>query len=109
MSIIVKVFREGHRQIAELCKGSTADSDSVCEGSNPSPAAKQETLERNGSRVFVIQQCLRLKARMTVLSCPRTPLLPSRHAGNFSTNLPPFAMVLRCYAAANNSPGGDPE
>ena len=41
MSIIVKVFREGHRQIAELCKGSTADSDSVCEGSNPSPAAKK--------------------------------------------------------------------
>ena len=25
--------------IAGLCKGSTADSDSVCEGSNPSPAA----------------------------------------------------------------------
>ena len=40
MSIIVKVFRKGRRQIAELCKGSTADSDSVCEGSNPSPAAK---------------------------------------------------------------------
>ena len=41
MSIIVKVFRKGHSQIAELCKGSTADSDSVCEGSNPSPAAKE--------------------------------------------------------------------
>lgn len=27
---------------AELCKGSTTDSDSVCEGSNPSPAAKQK-------------------------------------------------------------------
>ena len=25
--------------IAGLCKGSTTDSDSVCEGSNPSPAA----------------------------------------------------------------------
>ena len=25
--------------LAGLCKGSTADSDSVCEGSNPSPAA----------------------------------------------------------------------
>ncbi len=25
---------------AELCKGSTTDSDSVCEGSNPSSAAK---------------------------------------------------------------------
>ena len=29
------------RNIAGLCKGSTADSDSVCEGSNPSPAAKR--------------------------------------------------------------------
>ena len=29
---------------AELCKGSTTDSDSVCEGSNPSSAA---TLPRN--------------------------------------------------------------
>ena len=28
------------RNTAGLCKGSTADSDSVCEGSNPSPAAK---------------------------------------------------------------------
>jgi hypothetical protein len=26
--------------IAELCKGSTTDSDSVCEGSNPSSATK---------------------------------------------------------------------
>ena len=25
-----------------MCKGSTADSDSVCEGSNPSPAANSE-------------------------------------------------------------------
>ena len=30
------------RQIAGLCNGSTPDSDSVCEGSNPSPAAKQK-------------------------------------------------------------------
>ena len=29
---------------AGLCKGSTADSDSVCEGSNPSPAAKGKQL-----------------------------------------------------------------
>ena len=28
------------RDTAGLCKGSTTDSDSVCEGSNPSPAAK---------------------------------------------------------------------
>ncbi len=29
--------------VAGLCKGSTADSDSVCEGSNPSPAANEAT------------------------------------------------------------------
>ena len=34
--------------IAGLCNGSTADSDSVCEGSNPSPAAKEESLELQG-------------------------------------------------------------
>ena len=28
--------------IAGLCNGSTPDSDSVCEGSNPSPAAKRK-------------------------------------------------------------------
>ena len=28
--------------VAELCKGSTADSDSVCLGSNPSSAAKKD-------------------------------------------------------------------
>ena len=32
---------------AGLCKGSTADSDSVCEGSNPSPAASKRS-ETNG-------------------------------------------------------------
>ncbi len=35
--------------IADLCKGSTADSDSVCEGSNPSSAA-------NKKRTFVYQK-----------------------------------------------------
>ena len=30
--------------IAELCKGSTTDSDSVCEGSNPSSAATENRL-----------------------------------------------------------------
>ena len=33
-------MRFGARQIAGLCNGSTPDSDSVCEGSNPSPAAR---------------------------------------------------------------------
>ena len=30
---------ESGKHSAELCKGSTTDSDSVCEGSNPSSAA----------------------------------------------------------------------
>ena len=33
--------------IAGLCKGSTADSDSVCLGSNPSPAARKKHFERS--------------------------------------------------------------
>lgn len=37
---------------AELCKGSTTDSDSVCEGSNPSPAAIRKAWNINGSRLF---------------------------------------------------------
>ena len=37
--IIISVRCE-RMDIAGLCNGSTADSDSVCEGSNPSPAAK---------------------------------------------------------------------
>ena len=32
------------KDIAELCKGSTTDSDSVCLGSNPSSAAKAKIL-----------------------------------------------------------------
>ena len=31
-----------------MCKGSTADSDSVCEGSNPSPAAKRLSAKAEG-------------------------------------------------------------
>ena len=38
------------RNTAGLCKGSTADSDSVCEGSNPSPAARKDPWNRYGSR-----------------------------------------------------------
>ena len=40
------------RQIAGLCNGSTPDSDSVCEGSNPSPAAKK-TVVPSGTAVFL--------------------------------------------------------
>ena len=37
--------------VAELCNGSTADSDSVCLGSNPSSAAKKE--KSHGSVAFL--------------------------------------------------------
>ncbi len=37
--------------VAELCKGSTADSDSVCLGSNPSSAARSDPEEIRG-RLF---------------------------------------------------------
>lgn len=43
--------RHERANIAGLCKGSTADSDSVCEGSNPSPAATK-VLKPQGFRTF---------------------------------------------------------
>ncbi len=37
-------FKSGYpHHIAGLCKGSTSDSDSLCSGSNPDPAAKKST------------------------------------------------------------------
>ena len=39
---------------AELCKGSTADSDSVCWGSNPYSAAKTKILSIIVGRFFVL-------------------------------------------------------
>lgn len=39
-------------EIAGLCKGSTTDSDSVCEGSNPSPAASLEGRPPRGWSAF---------------------------------------------------------
>ena len=41
---IILVFSERERSIAELCKGSTTDSGSVCEGSNPSSAAMKKSV-----------------------------------------------------------------
>ena len=38
---IINFGLEREANLAGLCKGSTTDSDSVCEGSNPSPAAKK--------------------------------------------------------------------
>ena len=38
---IIEEQQKTTKNIAGLCNGSTADSDSVCEGSSPSPAAKK--------------------------------------------------------------------
>ena len=46
---------------AELCKGSTADSDSVCLGSNPSSAANKKPLLSYG-RKGLFERCLPLQA-----------------------------------------------
>ena len=54
---------------AGLCKGSTADSDSVCEGSNPSPAA---TIGASVKRLlrFFLALCQRLGKEISWLcSC----------------------------------------
>ena len=53
LSIIVFV----PQNIAGLCKGSTADSDSVCEGSNPSPAAMMTT----GNCIYAVPRAPILK------------------------------------------------
>ena len=55
-------------KIAGLCKGSTTDSDSVCEGSNPSPAAKRKgpgNLGNQGFRGFFV-----LFGKLTVSGFP---------------------------------------
>ena len=44
------VYYSSVKNLAELCKGSTADSDSVCLGSNPSSAAiKNAPLKSRGA------------------------------------------------------------
>ena len=49
--VYYSAFRSGKPvrddDLAELCNGSTADSDSVCEGSNPSSAAMVYSLNRS--------------------------------------------------------------
>ena len=47
---ILYIVREN---IAELCKGSTTDSDSVCLGSNPSSAASKKRLLSKDKRRFL--------------------------------------------------------
>ena len=49
------MFDTNGNEIAGLCNGSTADSDSVCEGSNPSPAAKTPNASAFGVFLFPIK------------------------------------------------------
>ena len=44
--------------IAGLCNGSTADSDSVCEGSNPSPAASKRSETKGFQTSFLVSDPL---------------------------------------------------
>ena len=46
------------RNTAGLCKGSTADSDSVCEGSNPSPAASKRSETKGFQTSFLVSDPL---------------------------------------------------
>ena len=51
------------RQIAGLCNGSTPDSDSVCEGSNPSPAAKNRLSIGQPVFTFIFQTVKELSSQ----------------------------------------------
>ena len=46
---------------ADLCNGSTADSDSVCEGSNPSSAARKKHLRKASAFFNEICPCGQVK------------------------------------------------
>lgn len=48
----IRWFTKQQNDLAELCKGSTTDSDSVCEGSNPSSATIVKPLETQVSSGF---------------------------------------------------------
>ena len=97
--------------IAGLCKGSTTDSDSVCEGSNPSPAAIV------GAKYALLRRflCLRQKRRhphapLLLLSAKRHAWLACSVASALTTarcryhlfagNKPPvsvFSLLYRCH------------
>ena len=49
-------FESIFERIAELCNGSTADSDSVCWGSNPYSAAKEKRPSSDGLFFFPFGQ-----------------------------------------------------
>ena len=83
-------------RIARLCKGSTSDSDSLCEGSNPSLAATSErTLLRSDFCLHKNQS----HAPSFLLSPKRSRLLrlcPCKRGHNVSSALPTFWKPSSC-------------
>ena len=57
MFVIITFVLAEQQDIAGLCKGSTTDSDSVCEGSNPSPAAMRKPRNQSVPGLFL---CVRV-------------------------------------------------
>ena len=78
-AIIAFVPRGGHENLAGLCKGSTTDSDSVCEGSNPSPAAKKRSTCIAGASFFGTRDSLKCSGEM---NSPCAEVLPAAKRSN---------------------------
>ena len=89
LRIIAPVLARGRnkkQKIAGLCKGSTTDSDSVCEGSNPSPAAKKKDMTEVMS--FFLGSAARGRLHPSALECsgrrsrPFAEVLPAAKRSN---------------------------
>ena len=65
--------------VAELCKGSTADSDSVCLGSNPSSAAKKSDKFRLVGFFYPSRQAWYIITRQRVYHQQRQAVVVSHH------------------------------
>ena len=71
--------------IAELCNGSTADSDSVCEGSNPSSAARKKTKSISTWSFFSYIRLAASSMHKCVI-CPSDVICASR-VGSYKANI----------------------
>ena len=105
-----------NRNTAGLCKGSTTDSDSVCEGSNPSPAAKKG-LKSFDFRPFFYPWKAALSRVFFSLSSggysrpfrPSTAMTSSRFMGRSGAepSTTPFAMAFcQCFSVLLQSGSG---
>ena len=81
MRIIVNV----RQNTAGLCNGSTADSDSVCEGSNPSPAAKETCIVDAGLFFWSYHpDCSFPENRIQLKTQEKIKILQTRRSAGFS-------------------------